>query len=243
MTYGVVTITRNAAQTLQTTIDSVLAQTVPPTQYVFVDGGSTDGTVAIIESAIDAMRSRAIEARLEQQHSIGITPAWNQGIRAIDADVVFILNADDWYEPDTASAVLALFDEHADVDIVLACGRYIDPASRRAVVCRPRPSWVLPVAMTVIHPACFVRRRLYERVGLFDENYAIVADYEFVYRCAKRKVPTWTSDRVVVNVLEGGTAKQHRRKARVEMAEIGRRYCPLPALPHLALQVRRLLDR
>jgi glycosyltransferase involved in cell wall biosynthesis len=244
MTYGVITVTLNAGRTIAKTIDSVIAQTLRPSQYVFVDGGSTDDTLKVIELAVETLSALNVPATLVRQSSKGITSAWNLGIREIGTDLVFILNGDDWYEPDAAAHVISAFKRHPDTDMLLARGRYFDLSGSRApVVCKPRPAWVLPVAMTAIHPACFVRRQLYERIGLFDESYAIVADYEFVYRCVKRKVAIRTSDCVVVNVLEGGTAAQQRRRAREEMAEIGRRYSKVPALPSLALHVRRFLDR
>lgn len=246
MTYGVVTVTRNAAATLGRTIDSVLSQVVAPAEYIFVDGGSTDDTLAIIERAQDTFaRSRSqTRTALIHQTSSGITNAWNVGIERVQADLVFVLNADDWYEPNTAESVMREFSVHPEIDVLLAAGRYFDPKGQRnPVVCRPRPAWVLPFAMTAVHPACFVRRALYDRIGFFDEKYAIVADYEFIYRCVDRGVCIRSVDTVLVNVLEGGTATQQRRRARVEMAEVGSRYAALSVAPALALHVRRLLDR
>ena len=244
MTYGVVTVTRNANATIGRTIESVLTQTVTPARWMFVDGGSTDGTLDTIERACAAAKNAAIEARLVHQQGRGITNAWNIGVGELDTDIVFILNADDWYEPDAGAHVMTAFERHREAEIVLAAGRYVDPSGNKPPeICRPRPSWVLPAAMSAIHPACFVRRSVYDRIGLFDERYAIVADYEFIFRCVSAGVEIETLDAVVVNVLEGGIATQQRSVARTEMAEIGERYSRAPLVPKLALQMRRWLDR
>lgn len=246
MTYGVITVTLNARKTVQKTIDSVVSQTMKPLQYVFVDGGSDDDTLPMLEGAMARMSHPriGIEATLIRQSSKGITSAWNLGIRQINADLVFILNGDDWYEPDAAARVIREFEQHPETDVLLASGRYLDPVGIRAPkICKPRPAWVLPVAMTIVHPACFVRRGLYDRIGLFDEGYAIAADYEFIYRCVKNDISIRECDCVTVNVLEGGAASQQRRLAREELAAIGRKYCAVPSLPGMVRLVRRVLDR
>lgn len=48
MTFSIITVTYNAAQWIERTIQSVLSQTCPDIEYIIVDGGSTDGTVEII---------------------------------------------------------------------------------------------------------------------------------------------------------------------------------------------------
>src|SRR5215471_18064438 len=60
VSYGVITVCKNSAATIRRTIDSVLAQTVPPYEYVFVDGGSRDATVAIIESVMADSQRRGL---------------------------------------------------------------------------------------------------------------------------------------------------------------------------------------
>ena len=244
MTYGVVTVTLNSATTIGRTIASVFAQTRLPAEYIFVDGDSTDGTNELLEGAIAAERRLGVRCKLIHQHGSGIPQAWNIGLRELRTDVVCILNSDDWYEPEAARTVMSCFAADPAADVVIGAGRYVGNGDGRAsTICRPRPFGVLPVAMAVIHPACFVRREIYVRVGEFDERYQVAADYDFIYRCRKARVRFARCDDVLVNVRTGGFAETHRALARREMAEIGARHSAVPLLPPLGRAVRWALGR
>ena len=146
MTYGVLTISLNSAGTIARTIDSVLSQTLTPAEYVFVDGGSTDGTVEIIrekqrEYVSDGGR---IEFKLIDQGSErGITPAWNLGLAQMTADVIFILNSDDWYTPDCAWAVMSAMAADSRIEIVQASKATYRPGATTSVgVENLRPAFI-----------------------------------------------------------------------------------------------------
>jgi glycosyltransferase involved in cell wall biosynthesis len=246
ISYAVITVCRNSAATIRRTIESVFGQTVRPAEYVFVDGGSRDATVPIIESAVAEAARRNVPTRCSviHQHNKGITQAWNIGLGAVAADVVCILNSDDWYDPDTAQHVIARFRRHRDAAIVLGSGRYLrGPEDTAPRICRPRPFFALPFAMTVIHPACFVRRDVYARIGLFDERYQIAADYDFVYRCRRAGIRFVRAPEVVVNVLRGGFAETHLALGRQEVAEIGRRHARWPILAGAGTLARQVFKR
>lgn len=246
LTYGVVTIALDSARTIRRTIESVLMQNPLPDEYVLVDGGSTDSTLEIIEEAASNAKNH-LPIRFEILHQSsrgGIPEAWNMGLRALKSDVVFVLNSDDWYEPHTASSVLSCFEFNPTMEILLGSGRYFQSESDpRPTVCRPRPFAVLPMAMAVIHPACFAKRNVYKRVGFYDEEYRVAADYEFIYRCHRSGVKFSTTDEILVNVLRGGFAERNKALGRHEMAQIGERYSPLGILPHIARLTRAILNR
>jgi glycosyltransferase involved in cell wall biosynthesis len=246
ISYGVITVCKDSASTIRRTIDSVFRQTVPPREYVFVDGGSRDATVSIVESAIDEARRRAIGTRcsLIHQSNRGITQAWNIGLGALTSDVVCILNSDDWYDPSTVEQVIARFMRHPHAEIVLGSGRYLREAGDAAPqMCRPRPFFVLPFAMTAIHPACFVRAGVYSRVGLFDERYRTAADYDFIYRCRRAGVRFVRAPEIVVNVLRGGFAESNLPLGWREVAEIGRRHARWPILAGAGALARQVFKR
>jgi glycosyltransferase involved in cell wall biosynthesis len=243
ISYGVITVSRNSAATIRRTIDSVLRQTVLPREYVLVDGGSQDGTVAIVESALDEAARRGVPTRctLIHQHNRGITQAWNIGLGAVTADIACILNSDDWYEADTAERVIARFVRDPRVAIVLGSGRYVQGAyDTTPQICKPRPFFALPFAMTVIHPACFVRRGVYSLVGSFDERYQIAADYDFVYRCRRAGIRFVRAPEVVVNVQRGGFSEANRELGWQEVVEIGRRHARWPIMAGAGALARQL---
>ncbi len=247
MTYSVITVCLNSGKTVKRTIDSVLGQSLAPKEYVFVDGGSTDNTREIIQEAISQVSEGSASTEftvLSQTSKGGITEAWNIGLDTIRGDVVFILNSDDWYLPDTAEYVLSVFGDNRDVGIVLGGGIYVDgPDDVRGEMVYNRPFMVLPFAMAAIHPACFVRREVYRSIGKFEARYRVAADYEFIYRARKANVRFKVCRRTLVNVLKGGFAAQNRELARREVFEIGRKYCRLALLPYLAFFLRAALGR
>lgn len=246
-TYSVITVCLNSARTIGRTIDSVFRQDPLPTQYIFVDGGSTDGTAAIINQAMERARHARLPIQftfLEQREPPGITPAWNIAIGRCQTDLIFILNSDDWYLDHCASTVVTTMDASPQADILLATTwNYLREQSIPAGTSRNRPRWLLPILMPFVHPACFVRRQLYDRIGLFDCRYKLLADYDFLYRCCRHEVRTIVLDMPLVNFELGGRANSNRQTARHEMFAIGKRHCRVPLLPHLVFFLRAIFGK
>lgn len=247
MKYSVVTACLNSSVTLRRTIQSVFTQTALPSEYVFVDGGSTDGTLEMIEEAKARAHSDQLDMQVKLVHQKtrgGIYGAWNLALNEVSSDLVCFLNSDDWYYPYTMAHVLECFAGEPDAEILLGSGLYTDGSeSKNRRVLHPRPFFVLPFATNVIHPACFVRKSVYDRLGCFEDKYKVSGDYEFIYRCRKARVRFAETSRVLVNVQTGGYAEQNKEIARVELAEIGHRYATFKLLPRVAYWLRALLKK
>lgn len=245
MNYGVITACLNSSTTILRTIHSILSQEILPREYIFVDGGSTDGTLALIEKEISRFSEKHPEIHCRVVHQTtkgGIYEAWNIGLEHFTSEIVFILNSDDWYPPDTAAYVLRLFEKKSHADIVLGAGKYLkgvdDP---RPEICHIRPRAVIPFAMTLIHPACFVKKAVYDRLGGFDTRYKVAGDYEFVYRCYQARLKIVKTRKILTNILRGGFAESNQILARQEVYEIGRRYAISGIFPLFAYWCRILL--
>lgn len=247
MNYGVITVCLNSATTILRAMNSVFEQSVPPVEYVLVEGGSRDNTLQLIGESVKIANEKELGIRfkvINQSTNGGITLAWNMGLRELDADIVFILNSDDWYEQETADFVLSKFEKYPEVEIVTGSGRYVEKnATGKSRICNTRPFLFFPFAMTVIHPACFVRKDVYNRIGYFDQRYRVVADYEFVFRCYRSRVRFKNYRKVLVNVQTGGFAQKNREIARREMAEVSKEYSSLPILAKLSEIARCFLNK
>jgi GT2 family glycosyltransferase len=179
---------------------------------------------------------------LDQGGAGGISAAWNMALEWCTSDVVFILNSDDWYERDCAETVLAAMNADKQVDIVVANARNYKRGEKVPCgVWRNRPAWLLPILMPYVHPACFVRKCVYDRVGGFDPEYLTAMDYDFLWRCRAGGMRFSILPDIVTNFELGGTANSCRKEARAEVYRIGRRYCRL--LPMAALAARFLTGR
>ncbi|MBR6470969.1 MAG: glycosyltransferase [Victivallales bacterium] len=227
-TLSLVTICWNAAKTLQQTLDAVLAQTVLPNGYLFVDGGSTDGTLELLEKYRPRFEGQGcvfgVIPQTRHPDEAGIPSAWNQAIPLVNGEIVALLNADDWYEPETLETILRAFTPEVDA---VSC-----PVAMHAAL--PEDDWLfvpqslakLPWKMAVPHPGTFFRKRVYDRIGLYDTRYRISADYDFVWRCHKADIHwRYLQNRPLVHMRLGGLANSSRALARRETYRIARNHC------------------
>ena len=246
-TISLVTICWNAEKTLPDTLESVLAQTALPQEYLFVDGGSTDRTRNILEDFRPLFESRGCAVRLLEQHraegEAGIPSAWNQALSHVTGEIVALLNADDTYTSDALETVRSHFTLEFDALSVPVAMDAANPAQSWLFV--PQPLTLLPWKMPVPHPGTFFRRRVYERIGHYDPRYRISADYDFIWRCRLAKVPwRFFTERPLVHMRLGGLANSSRALARRETYQIARRYSAWYDLrPLAALLARKLTCR
>ena len=96
---SVITVVYNAKDTIERTIKSVIAQLYDNYEYIIIDGGSTDGTLDIIEKYRDKISYFISES------DEGIYDAMNKGVLKATGDYVAFINADDWYEPNAFKLV------------------------------------------------------------------------------------------------------------------------------------------
>ena len=179
MTVSVVTVTFNAAATVEDAVRSVVEQKGDFTlDYHVVDGGSTDETVNKVKAFGDRF------ACLTCEPDGGLYDAMNKGVARAKGDIIGILNADDMYADDNVIAeVIRTFKEtnaegvYADLDYVDAeDGRTVTREWRSGEPGDFRKGWMPP------HPTLFVKRELYEQHGLFNLQLRSAADYELMLR-------------------------------------------------------------
>ncbi len=249
MDYAVVTICLNSIKTLENTVRSVLHQSILPRQYVFIDGGSSDGTLELISKMHFELTQQGVSVKIINQRLVdpsiaGIPHAWNLGIDAVTSDIIFILNSDDWYgDVDLASKVLECFQNN-DTDAIVGrtCMRSSSDPSGSGEEVKNKSLLFFPVLNPLNHPAFFVRLSTYHRLGNYDCRYFISSDYDFMYRAhigGKIKM----CSNICVDRLPGGLASQNLSVARHETYLIGKTRSNGFIWPLLALAIRTILRR
>ena len=186
----IVTPCLNAAATLEECLASVRGQGYPRLEHLVVDGGSTDGTLAILEEAPDI--------RFISEPDQGRPDAANKGVRLATGEMIGFLNADDRYEPGALLAVGRALAEDPSAMWATGYCRIVDAGGqeiRRAVTAYKNlllRHFSYPLYLTqnfVSDPATFVRRAALDEVGPLDNRYRISHDYDLWLRVARRWKP------------------------------------------------------
>lgn len=189
----IVTPTFNAATTIEETLASIAQQDYPSLEHVVVDGGSTDGTLAILEREAAAGRLSFVSEPDE-----GLSDAFNKGVARATGEYIGWLNADDTYEPGALAAVGAALAARPGAEWATGRCKIMgeDGAeSRRAVTSYKNfllRRFSLRLFLTnnfVSSPATFVRREVLSEIGALDLRFKYSADYDLWLRLARRGDP------------------------------------------------------
>jgi glycosyltransferase involved in cell wall biosynthesis len=207
---SVITAVYNKHDTVAQALDSVLGQTHSDVETLVIDGGSDAATLAVLEH---------YRPRLDvfvSEPDKGIYDALNKGILRASGDVVGFLHADDLFAHERVLEQIAReFDDPA-VDAVYGDLIYVrhDDVGQTVRHWRSgsfdarslRRGWMPP------HPTFYVRREVYERLGLFDTRYRIAADYDSVLRFLGRGgLRTAYIPEVLVHMRTGGVSNRSLR--------------------------------
>lgn len=180
MKVSIITVAFNSAKTIEGTIQSVLSQDYPDIEYIVVDGGSSDGTVEIIER----YQNRITQWISEKDH--GMYDAMNKGIAMATGDVIGILNSDDIYMNTHVISDLMALMQTQKVQVVFADLILVDQNNDNKVLRYYDSGHFHPnkfqYGWMPAHPTVFVKRDLYDAVGPFSTTYQIAADYEMLIR-------------------------------------------------------------
>lgn len=200
---SIVTVSLNNRDGLEKTLASVASQTCRDLEHIVVDGGSTDGTVELLQARGPALSHWVSEP------DRGIYHAMNKGAARARGDYLLFLNSGDTLVPDALSAV---FGAMPDADVVYGNLQFYEHGV-------PRQVWVPPdasrldlafwVSGSLPHGASFIRRALFAEGG-YDESYRIVGDREFFFRQYRRGARFAHVDRLVAGFERGGVSNDPR---------------------------------
>lgn len=165
----------NSAKTIEKTLECIEKQTYQNIEYIIIDGGSTDGTLELIEQH----RSRLPrQFTLISEKDNGIYDAMNKGIGLAKGKLIGIVNSDDWYEEDTVEQIVKHYQGN-QYEVVYGMQRtYLNGKEKATFIYHHD---FLPEQM-ITHPTCFVTKDAYKAFGVFDLKYRSAADYDLMLR-------------------------------------------------------------
>lgn len=208
MKISIITVVYNNEKTITQAMQSVLSQTYNDIEYVIIDGSSKDNTVNLINNYKENL------GYFISEKDSGLYDAMNKGILACTGDVIGILNSDDLYQDSTVIAsVMEQFIADPELDILYADLVYVKRDDTDKVVRRWRTKSYYDSffenANVPPHPALFVKNKVYEKVGLFDLQYKLAADYELMLRMFKKhQFKSKYFSKLVIKMRLGGATNQ-----------------------------------
>ena len=183
---SIVTVVYNGGRYLEETINSVIKQDYSAVEYIIVDGGSTDITLDIIRKYEDKI------SKWVSEPDKGISDAMNKGISMATGDVIGIIHSDDFYADTTVLRRVAdVFSKYPHIKALYGIQDFIDPVTGKTLLSWGRDTEPSEIKrrMYIPHPTLFVRREVYDEIGLFREDFRVAMDYEFAIRLTKYTRP------------------------------------------------------
>ena len=226
MKISIITVCYNSEKTIEDTLRSVREQKYENIEYIIIDGGSIDHTLAVVTTL------GAHVAKIVSEPDNGIYDAMNKGIALATGDVIGFINSDDFYpSPDVLCVVASAFESSgADCCYGDVCYVQQGNVSKTVRYWRSAPfvpgffsrGWCPP------HPTFFVRREVYERLGGFDLSFKIGVDIELMARYLEvGRISNHYIPKVLVHMRMGGTSNRSLSNIVKQNLEIRRGFLAL----------------
>jgi glycosyltransferase involved in cell wall biosynthesis len=200
---SIITPCYNHVRYLDETIQSVLGQDYPNLEYLIVDGGSTDGSVEVIQRYAERL------AWWVSETDRGQTEAINKGFARASGDILAWLNSDDNYLPGAVAEAVAILQAHPDIGMVYGDANLIDEQGRVIGRFPARQTDYRRLRRGYVHipqQTAFFRADLWRKVGPLDPTFYFAMDYDLWVRLAKQ-APLHYQPRLWANFRLHGSAK------------------------------------
>lgn len=221
---SIVTVVYNGEKTIRKTIESVLCQSFKDYEYIIVDGLSKDNTLSIAKEYEERFEGRL---RIYSERDKGIYDAMNKGIKHAKGDYIWLVNADDWMEPDALNDIYNYCKSEGFPTCVLSsCMNIIDAEnghikhSTHGGDIKSYQKSCKKLGMGICHPATIVHKDVYNNIGAYDDRYYISADIDFSLRCYENKVDVRFLPTIITNMTDGGISNAFPIKKNIHDANL-----------------------
>jgi glycosyltransferase involved in cell wall biosynthesis len=205
---SLITVSYNSEKTIRDTIESVLLQNYETIEYIIIDGGSTDSTLEIINGYKDKIQ--IVVSEPDQ----GIYDAMNKGVRHSSGDIIGVINSDDFYpNKEVISSVVEKFIQNPSSELVLGAIDFVKASDVTKSVRKFTTRYFTPKLMRFgvmpPHPAAFIKKSAYLKVGDYKLGYKIAADFDLLLRMLKvNQLPFTKLNKVCVRMRLGGVSTE-----------------------------------
>lgn len=205
---SIIVATYHAGGTLEQCLRSIDSQTYANRELIIMDGGSTDGTLDLLEAW-----SKRI-AYWESEPDRGIYHAWNKALKHASGEWICFLGADDYFWSETALESLVPALAAPERNSRLIYGRVAVVNDQGQVLYRVGEAWEsagrrFHHVMSMPHLGVMHHRSLFDEFGPFDESYRIAGDYEFLLRELRHAPAQFVAGpEAIVGMRVGGISSQ-----------------------------------
>jgi len=226
MQVSLITCTFNSEKTIKDCCLSIQSQSCRDFEHIIIDKNSQDQTLAIVKKyKIDSQK-------IIQQKSAGIYGAINEGLKDASGEIIGILHSDDEFiDNDLIESVRKIFlNEKIDVlfsnlfytkkndtnKIIRKWKSNLNPGiqSNLEIEKKINNGWMPP------HTTIFLKKKLLNQVGFYDENFKISSDYDFIIRLFKTKnLRIFFLDRFTIRMRIGGASNKNIKNILIKLSE------------------------
>lgn len=171
---SIITVCLNDKAGLEKTIQSVLEQTFVDLEYIIIDGGSSDGTIDVIK------KNEAKITHWVSEKDNGIYQAMNKAINLSAGEYCLFLNAGDFLSD--KHVLKNVFSKNFTDDIIYGNMLYDNGTSIEQQEQPEKITFFHLFTKYLFHPSTFIKRKLFEEIGNYNEKMKIASDYDFIFR-------------------------------------------------------------
>jgi len=222
MLISIITPTFNSEKDVEKCIQSIINQSYKNFEHIIIDNISSDKTLDKIKNIYSSNKLLS-NLRIISEKDCGISDAFNKGITAASGDIIGILNSDDFYfSNDIFEKIISSF---INPKILFVHGNILFQDDlygtniRKPLLCDIRK------AMPYNHPTMFLKREIYNKIGLFNTRYKFAMDFDLVCRMEKEiknlnDISVYFGNDSIVVMNAGGASWANELKAIKETREI-----------------------
>ena len=210
---SIITITYNSEKTLEETIKSVVTQKYDNLEYIIIDGGSKDKTLAIVDNYKEYI------SLVVSEPDKGISDAFNKGIKNATGEIIGIINSDDLLLPGALHSLADNYDEQVDV----YRGNTVLWNSQTGSKLSTRPTMEFPITKrvkSVCHQSTFITKKAYIQYGSYDVEFRYMMDADLLHRFYNEGARFKYIDRDLAVFRQGGVTSDNWKKKLSELKKM-----------------------
>lgn len=197
---SVITVVKNDEKNIENTIKSIISQKNVNLEYIVIDGFSTDNTLSIVKKY-----SKFI-SKIISEEDLGIYDAMNKGINIVNGDIVVFCNSGDFFYENSLEKVIKIFKKNTCDFVFGTVLRNYSPGQILKYKYNPKRIYYNFDFATSHSTGFFLKKKVYDQIGLYSNKFKCSADYDFYFRLIKNnyKGTVTSKDTLIGNVASGG---------------------------------------